>query len=84
MTEHILSRDWKTQRFFLLCSGELYLALVQSTKARAKLVRVDPSPALSMPGVVDFISHVDVPGSNTWGVFKDEAIFATEEVNLYA
>ena len=84
MTELLPSCDWKTRRFFLLCSGELYLALVQSTKARAKLVSVDPSPAFSMPGVVDFISHVDVPGSNTWGVFKDDAIFATEEVNLYA
>ena len=63
-------------------SGELYLALVQSTKARAKLVRVDPSHALSMPGVVDYISHVDVPGKNSWGFSKDETIFAAEEVNL--
>lgn len=61
--------------------GELYLGLVQSKKARAKLVRVDPSAALAMPGVVDYLSHTDVPGSNIWGLIeKDEEIFASKEV----
>ncbi|XP_070180269.1 xanthine dehydrogenase/oxidase-like isoform X1 [Littorina saxatilis] len=63
--------------------GELYLGLVQSKKARAKLVRVDPSAALAMPGVVDYLSHTDVPGSNIWGLIeKDEEIFASKEVVL--
>jgi len=36
--------------------NELYLALVMSTKAHAKILNIDPSDALSLEGVVDFIS----------------------------
>ncbi|XP_076442238.1 xanthine dehydrogenase/oxidase-like isoform X2 [Babylonia areolata] len=62
--------------------GELHLALVHSSQARAKLVRVDPTAALSMPGVVDYISHKDVPGKGTWTITGNDAeeIFASEEV----
>ncbi|KAK7505492.1 hypothetical protein BaRGS_00003237 [Batillaria attramentaria] len=60
--------------------GELYLALVLSTKARARLVKVDPSAALAMPGVVDFVTHTDIPGSNSWGLHvKDDVVFAVDE-----
>ena len=68
-------------------AGELFLALVHSSKAYAKLVSVDPSEALAMPGVVDYISHQDVPGSNSWSLqgrelrLQQEEIFATTEVN---
>ncbi|XP_076100385.1 xanthine dehydrogenase/oxidase-like isoform X2 [Mytilus galloprovincialis] len=58
--------------------GELYLALVTSTQAHAKLLKVDPTKALSMTGVVDFISHKDVPGHNTWGVIPEESFASTE------
>lgn len=61
--------------------GELYLALVTSTQAHAKLLKVDPTKALSMTGVVDFISHKDVPGHNTWGVIPEES-FASTEVTI--
>ena len=72
-----------------MSQGELFLALVHSTKAYAKLVSVDPSAALAMPGVVDYISHQDVPGSNSWTVLgkevrpEQEEIFATKEVGNY-
>ena len=59
--------------------GELYLALVTSKKAHAKLLKVDPTEALKMKGVVDFISHKDVPGHNTWNILPEE-IFASNEV----
>ena len=59
--------------------GELYLALVTSKKAHAKLLKVDPTEALKMKGVVDFISHKDVPGTNTWN-FVPEETFASKEV----
>lgn len=54
-----------------------------SSKARAKLLKVDPTAALTMPGVVDFVSHVDVQGSNIWGIGKDETVFATTEVTSF-
>nr|KAG5712865.1 hypothetical protein BaRGS_007462 [Batillaria attramentaria] len=51
------------------------------TKARARLVKVDPSAALAMPGVVDFVTHTDIPGSNSWGLHvKDDVVFAVDEV----
>ncbi|KAH3859121.1 hypothetical protein DPMN_101836, partial [Dreissena polymorpha] len=62
--------------------NELYLAFVTSSKAHARILSVDPSEALAMPGVVDYVSHKDVPGHNKWGaVFPDdEEIFASSEV----
>ncbi|CAE1322991.1 XDH [Acanthosepion pharaonis] len=60
--------------------NELRLALVMSTKAHARLINVDPSEALSMPGVVDYIDYKDVPGSNMYGFCKDEYIFAVDKV----
>ncbi|XP_078618398.1 xanthine dehydrogenase/oxidase-like [Branchiostoma floridae x Branchiostoma japonicum] len=61
--------------------GELYLGLVISKKAHAKIVSIDPSEALKMPGVETFVSAEDVPGSNITGpVVMDEEVFATEKV----
>ncbi|PVD25794.1 hypothetical protein C0Q70_13454 [Pomacea canaliculata] len=59
-------------------SEDLFAAFVFSKKAHACLVSVDATPALGIPGVVDFVSHKDVPGSNVWGV--GEEIFASSEV----
>jgi len=59
--------------------GELYVALVTSTKANARLVNVDASAALAMPGVVGFLDHRTVPGSNL--AANGEEIFATTHVH---
>jgi len=59
--------------------GELYVALVTSFKANAEIVNVDASPALAMPGVVGFLDHNSVPGSNLTGHSRAE-IFATTQV----
>lgn len=64
--------------------NELYGYMVLSTKAHAKILSVDPSGALDMPGVVDYVSHQDLPSEETnwWGAPNcDEQFFATEEVN---
>ena len=62
--------------------GLLHGALVMSTRPYARLLKVDPAPALALPGVVRFVSHKDVPGGNKIGaVVKDEECFATEEVH---
>lgn len=63
--------------------GELYGCMVLSTKAHAKLLNVDPSPALEIPGVVDYVSHNDLPNpqANWWGAPScDETFFAVDEV----
>jgi len=64
--------------------NELYGYLVLSTKAHARILNVDPSGALDMPGVVDYVSYQDLPSEkdNWWGAPNcDEQFFATEKVN---
>ncbi|KAI0229746.1 Xanthine dehydrogenase/oxidase [Lamellibrachia satsuma] len=62
-------------------AGELSLAFVISSKAHARLISVDASDALQMPGVVDFISYKDVPGDNCFGVGpQDQQVFAVDKV----
>ncbi|KAH8697667.1 putative xanthine dehydrogenase HxA [Talaromyces proteolyticus] len=63
--------------------NELYGCLVLSTKARAKVLRVDTEAALDMPGVYDYVDHRDLPSSaaNWWGAPKsDEQFFAVDDV----
>uniref|UniRef100_A0A663MEB2 Xanthine dehydrogenase n=1 Tax=Athene cunicularia TaxID=194338 RepID=A0A663MEB2_ATHCN len=54
--------------------NELYLTLVTSTKAHAKILSVDASEAQSVPGFVCFVSAKDVPGSNITGIANDETV----------
>ncbi|XP_005106600.1 xanthine dehydrogenase 1 isoform X2 [Aplysia californica] len=61
--------------------GQLSAAVVISQVAKAKIDKIDPSAALKLPGVVDFISASDIPkgGVNNWrptGIYGD----ATEEL----
>lgn len=63
--------------------NELYGGLVISAKAHAKIVSVDPSAALALPGVVAWVDRHDVPTkeANKWGAPAcDEVFFAEEEV----
>ncbi|KAK6188057.1 hypothetical protein SNE40_004321 [Patella caerulea] len=60
---------------------ELALVHVLSKVAHGTIKTVDASQALSIPGVVDFITYKDVPGNNTWGpVVFDEEMFVSKEV----
>ena len=62
-------------------SDELYMSLVVSTKAHAEILSVDTATALQSPGVVDYIDHTDVQGTNVSGhIAQDEEIFASKEV----
>lgn len=58
-------------------SDELYLALVTSTKAHAKILSIDASEALSMDGVKRFFSAADLTDEqNQWGpVVENEYVF---------
>jgi xanthine dehydrogenase/oxidase len=62
---------------------ELYGCLVLSTKAHAKLLNVNPEPALDLPGVAAWVDHNDLasPEANWWGAPAcDETFFAVDEV----
>uniref|UniRef100_A0A8B9TV79 Xanthine dehydrogenase n=1 Tax=Anas platyrhynchos TaxID=8839 RepID=A0A8B9TV79_ANAPL len=60
--------------------NELYLTLVTSTKAHAKIISIDASEAQSVPGFVCFVSAKDIPGSNITGIANDETVFAEDVV----
>ena len=66
-------------------SNELYAGLVLSSRAHAKLLSVDASEAVAMPGVWGFVSARDVGEgeSNTFrtGAAMDEPVFADGEVS---
>lgn len=63
--------------------NETYGCFVLSTKAHAKVTKVDTTAALEIPGVITFVDHTDLPNpsANWWGVPKcDELFFAVDEV----
>ncbi|KAK3490396.1 xanthine dehydrogenase [Neurospora hispaniola] len=61
--------------------NELYGCLVLSTKAHAKLLSVDASAALDIPGVVDYIDKNDMPNAaaNHWGAPHYQEVFFAED-----
>jgi len=64
---------------------ELHLAPVMSTRAHAQLLSVDPSEALTMTGVVDFVSYKDVPANNNYASCTgdmDKTVFAKDTVSV--
>ena len=63
--------------------NELYGCLVLSTKPHAKILNVDASAALDLPGVVAYVDHTDLPTpqANMWGApVCDELFYAVDEV----
>ncbi|XP_071079367.1 xanthine dehydrogenase/oxidase-like [Haliotis cracherodii] len=61
--------------------GELFMALVLSERPHARLVSVDATEALTLSGVVDFITHKDIPGETTWGQpGSEEEVLASDKV----
>ncbi|XP_075687633.1 aldehyde oxidase-like [Rhinoderma darwinii] len=50
--------------------GELFLALVTSSRAHAKIISLDVAEALKMPGVCDVITAKDVPGTNDFSYYN--------------
>ncbi|KAL9047317.1 MAG: hypothetical protein Q9214_000076 [Letrouitia sp. 1 TL-2023] len=63
--------------------NELYGHMVLSTKAHAKILEIDPSPAMTLSGVMLWVDHNDLPNpeANWWGAPNcDEIFFAVDEV----
>ncbi|KAM7365856.1 hypothetical protein PAMP_016751 [Pampus punctatissimus] len=64
-----------------LYENELYLALITSSKAHARILSIDAAAAQSMPGVVCCVFADDIPGSNATGPIEyDETVFADRQV----
>ncbi|XP_058474050.1 aldehyde oxidase 6 isoform X2 [Solea solea] len=62
--------------------GELFLALVTSSRAHAKITRLDVSEALQVPGVVDVVTAGDIPGKKVRTLEGyDEELLAEKEVS---
>jgi xanthine dehydrogenase large subunit len=61
--------------------GTLFAAPILSPLAHGKLLAVDVSAVLAMPGVVDVVLTADIPGDPILGAFAhDEPIFAMDRV----
>ncbi|MGI9301351.1 MAG: molybdopterin cofactor-binding domain-containing protein, partial [Gammaproteobacteria bacterium] len=59
----------------------LHAAIGMSSRAHARLTRLDLTPVLAMPGVLAVMTAEDVPGKNNFGpVVADDPVFASDEV----
>uniref|UniRef100_A0A8D1NI77 aldehyde oxidase n=1 Tax=Sus scrofa TaxID=9823 RepID=A0A8D1NI77_PIG len=60
---------------------ELFLTFVTSSRAHAKIVSIDLSEALSLPGVVDIVTEEHLNGVNSFCLLtKPEKLLSTDEV----
>ena len=63
--------------------GDLFLACVRSEKAPARIMEIDSSPALALPGVVRVFTAKDIPGDPRLGIIpvsKDQEFLAVDTV----
>ncbi|KAM5153274.1 aldehyde oxidase 1-like [Mantella aurantiaca] len=61
--------------------GELFMALVSSSRVHARIISLDPTEALSMTGVCDVITAKDVPGSNKFSYYEwPDELMASDKV----
>src|SRR5205823_4313263 len=68
----------------LFAAGMLWGHTVRSPHAHARIVEIDISQALAMPGVHAVLTHSDVPGAKTCGLeFADQPVLASERVRYF-
>jgi xanthine dehydrogenase molybdenum-binding subunit len=56
----------------LRAPGMLHAAVVLSEHPRARVLRIDPSPALRLPGVVQVLTAADIPGQRKVGLIVQD------------
>ena len=68
----------------LQAAGMLWGHTLRSPHAHARIVTVDISAAISMPGVHAVLTHEDVPGAKTYGLeFRDQPVLAVDRVRYF-
>jgi CO/xanthine dehydrogenase Mo-binding subunit len=68
----------------LHAAGMLWGQTVRSPHAHARIVEIDVSEALAMPGVHAVLIHEDVPGQKTYGLeFPDQPVLAFDRVRYF-
>lgn len=64
-------------------AGLLYAAAFPSPVAHGKIKRLDVEKAKGFPGVVDVLTHRDIPGENQIGaIIQDETLLAADSVHF--
>ena len=65
-------------------AGLMHCWPVTAPHARARIIRLDPEPALEQPGVVTVLTHADVPGLNDTGpIVHDEVLLPESETSYW-
>ncbi len=68
----------------LQAAGMLWGHTLRSPHAHARIVAIDISQAVTMPGVHAVLTHDDVPGEKRYGLeFQDQPVLAAESVRYY-
>jgi CO/xanthine dehydrogenase Mo-binding subunit len=68
----------------LHAAGMLWGKTVRSPHAHARIVSIDVSGALALPGVHAVLTHEDVPGRKTYGLdFADQPVLAIDRVRYF-
>jgi len=68
----------------LSAAGMLWGHTLRSPHAHARVVEIDISRAVTMPGVHAVLTHDDVPGRKTYGLeFPDQPVLAIDRVRYY-
>ncbi|WP_069807284.1 xanthine dehydrogenase family protein molybdopterin-binding subunit [Vulcanisaeta thermophila] len=63
--------------------GMLYAKLVRSTEQHARIIRIDVSKALSIPGVVAVVTGKDLAGYRVGIYVSDRPLLAEDKVRFY-
>ena len=68
----------------LSAAGMLWGHTVRSPHAHARILELDISQALAMPGVHAVLTHEDVPGAKRYGLeFADQPVLAIDRVRYF-
>lgn len=65
--------------------GMLHGKIVRSTVSHARIRKIDASEALKIEGVIDILTHEDIPGEKNIGLAYvfDQPVFCSEKVRFY-
>jgi CO/xanthine dehydrogenase Mo-binding subunit len=68
----------------LKAAGMLWGHTLRSPRAHARILSIDISDAVTMPGVHAVLTHDDVPGAKTYGLeFQDQPVLAIDRVRYF-